>query len=89
MEVGGGGCREMLRRIAEWYGPKAVIPALRFAHEAGLLDESLWKEMDSHQSRNNLHQPSPPAPTFPHGLDSPRHPWRLPSSDVLTIARAA
>jgi len=25
--------------------------ALRFAHEAGLLDESLWKEMDSHQSR--------------------------------------
>jgi len=25
--------------------------ALRFAHEVGLLDESLWKEMDSHQSR--------------------------------------
>ncbi len=28
VEVGEGWCREMPRRIAEWYGPKAVIPAV-------------------------------------------------------------
>ena len=46
--------------------------ALRFAHEAGLLDTGAWKDLDSRQT--HLHQPPP---TFKGALDRSRPPVRL------------